>query len=93
MDTETALITGASSGIGLEMAKLFAEAGSNVVLVARSSDKLEMLAGELRDQFAVDARAIGEDLTDPDAPQRLFDQLQGRRPGEQCGFWPVREGV
>jgi uncharacterized protein len=48
MSSETALITGASSGIGLELAKLFAADKSNLIVVARSQNKLETLAEELR---------------------------------------------
>lgn len=77
--SETALITGASSGIGLELAKVFAEGGSHVVLVARRKSTLERLATELRGQFPIDVRVIGKDLTEPHAPQSLFDQLQSEK--------------
>jgi uncharacterized protein len=72
----TALITGASSGIGYELAKLFAQDHHNVVLVARSGDKLSTLAGELEAQFGISAKAISLDLASAPAPQFLFDQLQ-----------------
>lgn len=75
MATETALITGASSGIGLELAKLFAADGSNLVLVARSQDKLDSLAEELRRDHGVEVLVLPKDLTDPAAPQAIFDQL------------------
>lgn len=61
-----ALITGASGGIGLELARLFARDGHQVLLVARSGDKLRALAGELRGE------AIELDLADPAAPQELL---------------------
>ncbi len=48
-----AIITGASAGIGLTTARLFAEHGARVALAARSSDKLAVLAGELQDSFAI----------------------------------------
>ncbi len=51
--TQTALITGASGGIGYELAKLFARDHYNLVLVARSTDKLNQIAAELQSQFAV----------------------------------------
>jgi uncharacterized protein len=72
----TALITGASGGIGYELAKLFAKDHHNVVLVARSGDKLSALAKELETQFGISAKAIPLDLAAPPAPQFLFDQLQ-----------------
>lgn len=54
----TALITGASNGIGLEMAKLHAKTGGDVVLVARSRDKLEALAQEIETAYGVRAWVI-----------------------------------
>jgi len=73
---QTALITGASSGIGRELAKLCAKDHSNLVLVARDGDKLAQFADELQRQFGVVARAVPLDLAAPPAPQFLFDQLQ-----------------
>jgi uncharacterized protein len=75
MNSETVLITGASSGIGLELAKLFAADKSTLILVARSADKLEALAESMRRQLGVMVRVLPADLTRPDAPQRLFDEL------------------
>jgi short-subunit dehydrogenase len=72
----TALITGASGGIGYELAKLFAKDHYNVVLVARSAPKLTQFADELQRQFSVSAKAVPLDLTAVAAPQFLFDQLQ-----------------
>jgi short-subunit dehydrogenase len=74
MSRETVLITGASSGIGREMAKLFAADGSKVILAARRLDRLEALAEEIR---ATGGEAIPMrcDLLDPAAPQKLFDDL------------------
>lgn len=68
---QPALITGASGGIGLELAKLFASDGHELVLVARSEDKLRALADEL----GVRTTVLACDLGQPGAPQRLFDQL------------------
>jgi short-subunit dehydrogenase len=73
---KTALITGASGGIGYELAMLFAKDHHNVVLVARSAPKLTQFADELQRQFSVSAKAIPLDLTATPAPQFLFDQLQ-----------------
>src|SRR5256885_16695216 len=67
-----ALITGASSGIGLELAKLFARDGHDVVLVARSADKLKQLAGELGSAHGARATVIPADLADPGAPGGIF---------------------
>jgi short-subunit dehydrogenase len=75
MSTETALITGASSGIGCELAKLFAADKSNVVLVARRQEKLDQLATELRREYGVQVRVLARDLADPDSPPAIFDAL------------------
>ena len=72
----TALITGASGGIGEEIARLFADDGHNLVLVARSMEKLVLLAGELGLGHNVAARVIVSDLARPEAPQEIFDELQ-----------------
>ncbi|HEX8815206.1 MAG TPA: SDR family oxidoreductase [Terriglobales bacterium] len=72
----TVLITGASGGIGYELAKLFAADHHNLVLVARSGDKLTQLADELQHQHGISARVISLDLTALEAPQFLFDRLQ-----------------
>jgi short-subunit dehydrogenase len=72
----TALITGASGGIGYELAKLFAHDHYNLVLVARSADKLTQFADELQRQFSITAKPVPLDLTDGPAPQFLLDQLK-----------------
>ena len=76
MMNKTALITGASSGIGYELAKLFAEDRYNLVLVARSAGKLTQVADELQREFGISAKAVPLDLTVASAPQSLFNQLQ-----------------
>ncbi len=68
----TALITGASSGIGLDLARLFAEDGHDVVLVARSEEKLRALASELSAKHGVAATVIVADLSKPDAARGVF---------------------
>jgi hypothetical protein len=73
---KTALITGASNGIGLDFARLFAEGGYDVVLVARSESKLKELASELSSRHGVSARAVAADLTDPAAPRQLMERLK-----------------
>jgi short-subunit dehydrogenase len=75
---KTALVTGASSGLGMELAKLFAADGHDVVLVARRRDLLEDLAAQLRAAHGVTATVIAEDLADAGAPRRIFDDLAAR---------------
>nr|WP_324616364.1 SDR family oxidoreductase [Lusitaniella coriacea] len=70
----TALITGASFGIGEALAKALAERGINLVLVARSRDKLEQLAQQLRDRVRVEV--IVRDLTEPNAVENVFERVQ-----------------
>lgn len=60
-----ALVTGASGGIGSEYARQLAEKGLNVVLVARSADKLESLAKDLQQEHGVQVRAVPADLSNP----------------------------
>jgi hypothetical protein len=71
----TALVTGASGGIGEELARLFAADGHDLVLVARSRDKLESLAGELESKHGVEANVLASDLSRPEAPREIFDEL------------------
>jgi hypothetical protein len=71
----TVLITGASGGIGYELAKLFARDHHNLVLVARSADKLAQVASELQ-SHGVTVNTLALDLAQPPAPKFLFDQLQ-----------------
>jgi uncharacterized protein len=73
--SSTVLITGASGGIGYEMAKLFARDHHNLVLVARSADKLAQVAKELQ-AYGVTVKTIALDLAAPPAPKFLFDQIQ-----------------
>ncbi|HEY7060542.1 MAG TPA: SDR family oxidoreductase [Chloroflexota bacterium] len=75
----TALITGASAGIGAELARVFAQEGYDLVLVARSKDRLVALAGELEAAHAIAARVIEADLARPEAPAEIHQQvgLQG----------------
>jgi short-subunit dehydrogenase len=73
---ETALVTGASEGIGRELARVFASRGFSVVLVARREALLAELADEIAARERVRAVAIALDLTKPDAPQELFERTQ-----------------
>jgi uncharacterized protein len=72
----TALITGASGGIGYELAKLFASDHYHLVLVARSSEKLNQIAGELQSTFGVGVKTVALDLAAVPAAKFLFEQMQ-----------------
>src|SRR5881394_907700 len=74
----TTLITGASSGIGEVFARKLAAEGHNVLLVARSEDKLIALCNELGLNHNVRAQYFVVDLSQPDAPARLFEETQKR---------------
>ena len=75
---KTALVTGASAGLGAEFAKLFAADGHDVVLVARRRDKLEALASEIDKQHGVRATVLAEDLAVSEAPARIARALGDR---------------
>jgi uncharacterized protein len=71
-----ALITGASSGIGMELAKQFAADKHNLILVARSGDKLIRLAKALGDQFGIQTKVISVDLGRPDGADLVYQEVQ-----------------
>src|SRR5215212_4093898 len=73
--SETALITGASSGIGLHLAREFAKHQHPLVLVAPVESELRRLASELRNEFGVEAQVIANDLEKDTAAQEIFDQV------------------
>jgi short-subunit dehydrogenase len=73
----TALVTGASSGIGLELVKLFARDGYHVVMVARGAEKLREIGRELEMRTGAVATVIGTDLADPAAPPEILKRLEG----------------
>ena len=72
----TAVVTGASSGIGAAMARALAERGHGVTLVARSEDRLRALAEELSGAHGVRAEAVACDVTDPGARDRLEAEVE-----------------
>ena len=76
---KTALITGASGGLGKEFAIIHASKGDNLVLVARSKDKLDALKFELEKQYGISVYIIGKDLSDQYAPKMVFDDLKVRK--------------
>ena len=73
---QTALITGASNGLGLELAKIHAKQGDDLVLVARSADKLNALADELHNQYGVKVAVIAKDLAQPNAGTEIFAETE-----------------
>jgi short-subunit dehydrogenase len=75
MERHTALVTGASSGLGVEFAEQLAGRGHDLVLVARSADRLEQLAAGLRTRHGARVDVIVQDLTDPDAAATVAARL------------------
>src|SRR5271156_3540709 len=67
-----AIITGASAGIGLELAKLLAANGANLVLTARRTDRLQQIAADLKSAHSVNVEVFSADLTQPEAPAQLY---------------------
>lgn len=74
---KTALITGAASGIGMELARLFAKDGYNLVLVDRDESGMSTLAYNLKNQYGTEATTITKNLSDPNAPEEIYAQTQG----------------
>ncbi|MCY7350390.1 MAG: SDR family oxidoreductase [Cytophagaceae bacterium] len=76
---QTALITGASSGIGYELARCFAQDGYNLVLVSRNTDRLNEIANEFTQQYGLGkVTVVGADLAQPDAPQRVYNEMNNQ---------------
>lgn len=75
----TALITGASSGIGAAFAQALAMRQMNLVLVARSKDKLDLLAQQLREQYSIQVEVLTQDLTAPDAATHIFESITQKK--------------
>jgi short-subunit dehydrogenase len=71
---ETALVTGASSGIGLAMAKSLATRGMHLIITARSENKLDEIAAEIKKQ-GINVHVFKSDLSQTGAPERLFEQV------------------
>ena len=80
MNRKTAVITGASGGIGMELALLFAAHGYRLILVARRAGSLEKLAGELRRTYAITADVIPMDLAQPFAGEALWTAISAITP-------------
>ena len=73
---KTALITGASSGIGKELAQIHAENGGDLIIVARSLDKLNTLKSELESTYNNNVIVIQKDLTEPNATKEIYDEVK-----------------
>jgi short-subunit dehydrogenase len=74
---KTALVTGASSGLGLHFAGQLAARGVNLVITARRAELLDKLAANLRERHGVQVTCLPMDLADPGSAKRLFDQTEG----------------
>jgi short-subunit dehydrogenase len=73
---KTALITGATSGIGFELAKLFAKDGYNLVIVARDQGELDTTAAELKRSFGIDVTKLAYDLFDPVNAMEVYNDIK-----------------
>jgi len=73
MENKFALITGASSGIGLEISKVLAKKGHNLILIARSKQKLEEVCEELSNNHNIKCDYFSSDLTLIDSPDKIYD--------------------
>ena len=71
----TAVITGASSGIGHDLAQLFAQDDYDLVLVARSEERLRAIAQALHGRYGINAQVVVADLAKPNAAQEVFDAI------------------
>ena len=75
MMDKTALITGASAGIGYELTKIFSKNGHHLVLVARNKQRLDTIAAEMQTQHNIQAKVISKDLSKPGSPQKIYDEV------------------
>ena len=90
-NSRTALITGASAGLGAEFARQLAAQNYNLILVARRLEKLQALANELQQNHSISCEVISCDLVDPLAPQALYDDIQKR--GLQVDYLVNNAGI
>jgi len=73
---KTALITGASSGIGEQFARIHAEQGGDLIIVARGREQLQALKKELEEKYPITVFVVQKDLTQPNAAQAVYEQVQ-----------------
>ena len=73
-----ALITGATSGIGYELAKLFAQDNYNLVIVARNPQELESTASEFKQQYGIEVVTIAKDLSEKQGPFEVYDEVKAQ---------------
>ena len=78
MATKYALITGATKGIGYELAKLFAQDGYNLVIVARTQSDLDRTATELSQQYGIEVVTLAKDLFERQASFEIYDEVKAR---------------
>ncbi len=76
MTTKSVLITGASTGIGYELAHILATHGFDLALVARDEQRLNTVAAELKQKFGRDVKVIVADLAKVETPRQIYDRLQ-----------------
>jgi hypothetical protein len=76
MNNKTALITGASTGIGKELATIHASKGGNLVIVARNESKLNQLKTDLEKQYNIKVVVIAKDLSNLNAPQEIYNEVK-----------------
>jgi hypothetical protein len=78
IDNKYALITGASMGIGYELAKLFAQDGYNIIAVSRTEEDLNRVAEEIKEQYGVQVEVIVKDLFGEKAATELYEEVKSR---------------
>jgi len=71
-----AIVTGASSGIGYELAKILAKDGKDIVVIARGRDRLEDLKKEIESKHGTKVKVLAKDLSNPKAPPEIFSELE-----------------
>src|SRR5690606_33234912 len=77
-NSKYALITGGTSGIGYELAKLFAQDGYNLILVARTTAVLEKVSGELKAAYGIEVPSIEKDLFDTKAAREIYEEVKAK---------------
>ncbi|PIF02354.1 MAG: short-chain dehydrogenase [Draconibacterium sp.] len=75
---ETALITGASGGLGKDFAQIFAQKGYNLVLIARSEEKLNNIARELEGKYKIKTTIFIQDLSEPNSASKIYTEVKNR---------------